>query len=107
MNSVTINGKTYKSEHSMSVSNGRVVIDGKEVTEEGMAKNGILEIKIDGVLGNLVTDASVHAGLVQGDVQASGSVTCSHVSGDVQAGGSVTCGKVGGDIMAGGSVTHS
>ena len=103
--SVRINGKTYNG-RSVQIINNRVIIDGKEVTEEGMAKDSILTIKVEGTIENLTTDASVEAGLIQGDVQAGGSVTCDDVDGDVQAGGSVTCGKVNGDIMAGGSVRH-
>jgi len=103
--SVTINGKTYQG-RNIQVINNRVIIDGKEVTEKGMAKNGILKVQVEGTLESLITDASVEAGLVKGDIQAGGSVSCDDVDGDVQAGGSVTCGKVGGDIMAGGSVRH-
>jgi hypothetical protein len=106
MNSVTINGHTFKSSSTVVVVNGKVIVDKKEVNV-GKVKDGILEIKVDGVLENLTTDASVVAGLVQGDVQAGGSVSCDDVDGDVQAGGSVSCGKVGGDVMAGGSISHN
>lgn len=105
MNSVTINGKTYRGSGSISVVNGVVKIDGKRI-DHGETPDGILHVKVDGVLEHLEADGSVECGLVQGDVQAGGSVHCDDVDGTVQAGGSVHCGKVGGSIMAGGSVSH-
>lgn len=102
--SVTIiNGKRYEGS-SVVVTNGRVIIDGKEVTDKDAVKDGILKIKVEGVLQNLTTDANVEAGLIQGNVDAGGSVSCDDVEGDVDAGGSVNCGNVGGNVDAGGSV---
>lgn len=105
MNSVTINGKTYRGVHSISVVNNRVIVDGKPV-DHGKVENGILEVRVDGVLDKLEADGSVHCNDVRGYVQAGGSVTCDNVGSTVQAGGSVTCNNVAGSIMAGGSVRH-
>lgn len=105
MNSVTINGKTYRGSSSISVSNGVVKIDGK-VIDHGKTTGGILEVHVTGTLGHLEADGSVVCNDVTGDVQAGGSVSCDNVGGTVQAGGSVSCDNVGGSIMAGGSVSH-
>lgn len=105
MNKVTINGKTYSSIHSISVSNSTVVIDGKKI-DHGKTNNGILGIKIEGIVENIECDGSVECDDVQGTVQAGGSVRCDNVGGTVQAGGSVHCDNIGGSVMAGGSVRH-
>ena len=105
MNSVTINGKTFKSIRSISVRNSTVIIDGKKV-DTGKIENGILEVKVTGVLENLEADGSVVCEDVHGTVQAGGSVSCDNVGGNVQAGGSVSCDSVGGSVMAGGSISH-
>lgn len=105
MNSVTINGKTYSGSKSVVVKNSQVYVDGKKV-DHGTVENGILEVKVTGVLESLEADGSVTCDDVHGTVQAGGSVTCDNVGGTVQAGGSVTCDNVAGSIMAGGSVRH-
>ena len=114
---ITINGKTYHGT-SVSVMNGRVVIDGKEVKET--AEN-TMHIEVKGDLASLTTDLSVTAQTVHGNVEAGGSVSCDDVGGnvtargsmncddikgDVHAGGSVNCEDVGGSISAGGSINH-
>lgn len=119
MNRVSINGKTYTSNSSITVVNGVVTIDGKTVEED--AKH-VMTIKIiEGSIGELQTDkavvcenvtgnvragGSVNADNIGGDVHASGSVSCDDVKGSVQAGGSVSCDRVGGNVDAGGSVSH-
>lgn len=105
MNKVTINGKTYSSIHSISVSNNTVTIDGNKI-EHGETENGILGIKIEGIVENIECDGSVTCDDVHGTVQAGGSVSCDNVDGTVQAGGSVTCDNISGNVMAGGSVLH-
>lgn len=96
MNRVTINGVTYDGARSISVSNGRVTIDGKQV-DHGEVNNNILKVEVTGVLERLEAD---------GDVQAGGDVSCDDVGGTVQCGGDVRCGNVSGSIMAGGDVRH-
>lgn len=94
---------------SLSITGGRVIIDGQDVTEDlrgsGALPQGVVEIRIlDGVLGELRTDASVNCGEVRGDVTAGGSVNCDEVGGNVSAGGSVNCDDVRGSVTAGGSI---
>ncbi len=103
MNKVTINGKTYSSSGSISVVNGVVVLDGKQITD--VPKN-ILQIEVTGTLNNLKTDLSVNCDDVSGYVEAGGSVNCDNVGGNVNAGGSVNCDNVRGNVNAGGSVIH-
>ncbi len=105
MNSVTINGKTYKGSGSIVVKNGVVKIDGKRI-DHGKTEDGILEVHVTGILGHLEADGSVECDDVHGDVMSGGSVSCDDVRGSVQAGGSVSCDNIGGAVMAGGSVSH-
>lgn len=104
MNRVEINGQTYTSSGSISVTNGRVVIDGQSIAED--SKN-VMTIKIvEGSIGELNTDLSVVCENVTGNVKAGGSVSADNIGGNVDAGGSVSCDDVGGSINAGGSVSH-
>lgn len=104
MNRITINGVTYTGAGSISVVNGVVTIDG--VRQDGTV-SGVVEIRVlEGVLGELRTDASVNCGEVAGNVSAGGSVNCNGVGGSVRAGGSVNCDAVRGSVSAGGSVRH-
>ena len=105
MNSITINGKTYKGNKSVVVKDHTVYIDGKKV-DHGSVKDGILEVHVTGILAHLESDGSVVANDVHGDVMAGGSVSCDNVGGAVQAGGSVSCDNIGGSVMAGGSISH-
>jgi len=105
---VTIGGKTFEG-HSLSITGGRVLVDGRDVTEEldGEVKGAIstaLSVKVEGDLMKLTTDKSVTCSNVDGDVTAGGSVSCQDVGGDVDAAGSVNCKAVQGSVTAGGSV---
>lgn len=103
MATISIDGQIF-SGNSVSVINGRVIIDG--VSQDG-ALSGVVEIKVtEGVLGSLTTDASVSCDQVTGNISAGGSVHCGWVGGSVSAGGSVNCDAVGGFVSAGGSVRH-
>jgi hypothetical protein len=104
MNEVRINGRTYRGSHSVVVTNGCVVIDGKRVTD-GVPKD-ILQIEVIGTLDELKTDLSVNCDNVTGNVEAGGSVNCDNVGGNVHAGGSVNCDDIGGSVNAGGSIIH-
>jgi hypothetical protein len=104
MNRITINGVTYEGVGSISVIDGVVTIDGKR--QDGTV-SGVVEIRVlEGVLGELRTDAAVNCGKVRGNVHAGGSVRCEDVGGSVNAGGSVRCDTVNGSVNAGGSVRH-
>jgi len=103
MNAITINGTTYQG-NSVSIIGGNVIIDGKPA---GNPVSGVVEIRVEGNLCSLDTDASVVVnGNVNGNVSARGAVNCKSVGVDVHAGGSVVCGSVGGNIQADGSVVH-
>jgi hypothetical protein len=103
MNTVTINGKTYRGGNSISVINGVVTIDGRHVEED--AKN-VMTITVEGSIGELKTDKNVVCQNVTGNVEAGGSVNADDVNGNINAGGSVNCDDVGGNINANGSVNH-
>lgn len=102
MNRVTINGQTFESEGNIIVTNGRVVVGGKTLTE---LKDTTIRIEVTSDLSSLTTDSSVSiVGNVQGNVEAGGSVSAGNIGGNVDAGGSVNCGDVRGGVDAGGSI---
>jgi hypothetical protein len=102
--SVYINGKQIvvegESAASISVINGKVIINGKVVEENA---TGAVELKIDGPVANITCDGNVTCGDVGGDVRAN-SVDARNVQGNVDAKMSVTCGNVGGNVRSGMSV---
>lgn len=101
-NRITINGKTHNVQgSSISVINGKLYVDDKLV-EEGL--QGIVEVKWEGPLASLSSDAAVTCGDVHGGVTAGSSVSCGSVAGSVDAGSKVMCGKVGGNVDAGSSI---
>lgn len=89
MAKMNIDGRTFTG-NSISIVNGVVTIDG--VQQDGTL-SGQVQLKIEGTLDSLTTDASVN---MKGQI-----------NGDVEAGGSVNCDDVGGSVNAGGSVRHS
>lgn len=102
---ITINGKTHVvagNAASVSIVNGAIMVNGNAL-EPDLA--GIVEVKWEGPLAMVTSDASVTCGDVHGDVRAAGSVHANDVKGNVNAGGGVKCGTVGGDINAVGSVS--
>ena len=103
---ITINGNTHVINHStvgsVTILNGDVIVDGVQIAK---GLSGVVEIKWEGPVANLQTDANVTCGSVTGDVRASGNVTANNVHGDVKAGGNVTCGIVEGNVRAGGNVS--
>lgn len=122
MGKVTINGKTYTG-NSVSVTDDIVKIDGKIVDSgsgfrpktfwqkllyvmaRGYDDNGrIVQLKVEGDLVSVFSEASVQCENVSKDVKAGGSVTAKNIGGGVRANGSVHSGDVGGDVSAGGSV---
>ena len=104
MGKIQINGMTIEG-NNLRVFNGRVIVDGQDITGNIEIKDQILEIRVlEGIIGNLDTSASVTCQNITGDVDAGGSVSCGNVGGDVDAGGSVSCGNISGSVDAGGSV---
>jgi hypothetical protein len=126
--SVTVNGKTYENLDggSISINNGIVMIDGKQVDD--VEKTQIVNVVINGdVAGDVMTNGSIKcnsAGSVSassGDVEIAGDVTggVQCFFGDVEiegscgggiqtSSGSVGCGNVAGNVRtSSGNIKHS
>jgi hypothetical protein len=103
MSVITINGRCIEASGSGSISiiNGVVKVDGVTI-ENGL--HGVVEVKWEGPLANLQTDASVTCGDVRGNVGAGGSVHSADIQGSVNAGGSINCHDIAGSANAGGSI---
>jgi hypothetical protein len=100
---ITVNGKTYVGK-SVSVNNGVVIIDGKQVDEDSDVK--YKDLVINGNVGEVRCDGSVNANDVEGNISAGGSINCDDVEGNASAGGSIRCDDIGGNAVAGGSIRH-
>lgn len=104
MNTIYVNGTKIQIEgncSNVSIKNGTISVGGS-VIKEGLS--GIVEIKWEGDLASLETDASVNCDKVHGNVSAGGSVSCGDVGGSLNSGGSAKCKYAGGSVNAGGSV---
>lgn len=85
---------------SVIVNGKRIIVDGKEITNEA---EGVVELRIIGGDGNLTiqTDTEVTVeGDVSGNIDAGMNVTCGNVTGDVEADMNVTCRDIGGNVRA-------
>ena len=107
MSTISINGNTY-SGNSIVVTNGKVIINGKDVTPDSKEIN----IKVDGNIDELKVDVCNKVEITgdvsnvktqSGDVEISGNVT-----GSIQTmSGDVDCGTVGGSISTmSGDIKH-
>jgi hypothetical protein len=98
MNTIVINGTTITGGRNITVSNGRVTIDGKDVTPN--QKN--ISITVHGSVESISADACSYIEVVgaAGKVNTmSGDVKCGAVLGSVKTmSGDVTCGAVSGDV---------
>lgn len=98
---VIINGKTYDHGKNVSITNGKVVIDGV-VQEDNILAAGPISVLIQGTCGNIecASGEVIVSGSVDGDVStASGDIDCGDVQGSIStASGDVQCGNVGGRI---------
>lgn len=92
---ININGKTFTG-NNITVTNGKVIIDGKEATDHGSGAN--ITVEVHGDLQKLNCTTAIIHGNVNGDVDAN-TVNCKDVTGDVDA-NTVNCGNVGGDVEA-------
>jgi hypothetical protein len=97
---ITINNKGYVGK-SITIINGKVIIDGKDVTPDSKE----ITISVDGNLDNLEVD---HANtiIIKGDVNkvrsGSGDVSCGNITGGTQTGsGDIDCGIITGDVQTG------
>ena len=118
MNTININGVSYQSKGNITVINGKVIIDGDDVTPNGKEIN----ISIDGNIENLDIDVCSKLSITgdvnrlkttSGDVEVSGNIkgSVNTMSGDVECrgdvdgdittmSGDVDCGKVAGSIKS-------
>lgn len=122
MATITINGNTYTG-RNVSVINGRVTVDGKDMTPD----NKTITISVQGDINELHVDAcsfikvkgnckSVNSGSgdiacndVLGSIKTgSGDVSCKNVQGNVRTGsGDVECGNVAGNVTSmSGDIEH-
>lgn len=97
MATMHINGLTYTGKN-ITVSNGRVVIDGKDVTPDTKQ----ISIAVDGNVGTLKVDqcdkVAVNGSCEKVETM-SGAVECGPVNGGVKTmSGDVKCGRVVGDV---------
>lgn len=105
--SITINGRTVHVEgngSSISVINGKVIVNGKTVDDVSGAKEPVT-IKWDGPLANLEVHGNVTCGDVHGNVNAGRDASCGNVNGSLTAGRDVSCGATRGPITAGRDVS--
>jgi hypothetical protein len=98
MPTIRINGFEVSFGRSISIQNGRVTVDGKDVTPEGKS----IKVEIHGNVDSLDID-SCDKVQVSGDVGShevkAGDVTCRDVSGSVSTmAGDVNCNNVGGSV---------
>lgn len=98
MNSININGSTFYGGRNITINNGRVIIDGKDLTPD--AKN--ISIQVNGDVHEMSVDAcnqvDIHGSVGQISTL-SGDVICHAVSGDVNTmSGDVRCQNVGGSV---------
>lgn len=100
MNTVKINGINIQSDNSRNVTikNGRVIVDGKDVTPE--AKN--ITIAVEGNIDSLSVDECNSLDIIGsvGSVKTmSGDVHCDDITGSVTTmSGDVRCGNIGGNV---------
>lgn len=107
MSTITINGNTYFG-NSIVVTNGKIIIDGKDATPESKEINisvqgDINELKVDVCNKVSVKGNAKHVSTKSGNIDVSG-----NVEGSIQTmSGDVDCGNVAGSISTmSGDVTH-
>lgn len=108
---------------SIVISNGKIIIDGKDVTPEGKTINISIEGDVDNisvdmcnkfeVKGNVnsivSTSGDIECGDVTGNIECtSGDIECNNVGGNVETtSGDVKCGNVGGNVKTmSGDIKH-
>lgn len=92
---------------NVSIINGEVFINGQPYNGKELNNKKVVNIIINGDVGNIKCSGSVTAHNVKGNVDCGGSCKCWNVDGSVDAGGSVNCGEVMGSVDAGGSIRMS
>lgn len=124
MTTITINQKSFQG-RNIVINNGKVVIDGKDVTPDGKEINISVVGNIETINADACTKIEVKGDVrsvktMSGDVEVTGNVTDSatSTSGDVEVGGSVggnvktmsgdvDCGDIKGDVSTmSGDIKH-
>ena len=101
MTKITINGVSIPSCESVSVLNGRVIVDGVDVTPDAHLVNIVVTGNLESLSADHCQSLTVN-GVVFGDVTSvSGDITCGDVTGSVSStAGDIKCGSVGGSVKA-------
>lgn len=108
MNKITINGITITGGGSINIANGRIIVDGRDVTPNAKTINIVVNGNIEKLSADVVNSVEIN-GSVMGDVKTgSGDVQCGDVRGSVSTGsGDVRCGSIGGSVKTGsGDINH-
>lgn len=105
---VSVNGTSKGSGHSISISGGKMLVDGREYD---LGADQRITIEISGDVADLVVGAceAVHIEGSVGTVSVNqGNVRCGNVGGSVSAmSGDVNCGAVAGPVSSmGGNINH-
>jgi hypothetical protein len=103
---ITVNNSNYGGK-SITIINGKVFIDGKDVTPD--AKE--ISISVEGNIENLEVDHA-KAITIKGDVNkvktGSGDISCGNITGGAQTGsGDIDCGVINGDVQTGSGDVNS
>lgn len=107
MATISVNGVTYSGGRSVTITNGRVIVDGKDLTPD--AKD--IRIEVSGNVENITADAcnSITVNGAVGEVSTqSGDVKCGDVAGFVSSmSGDIDCGNVRGNVKTmSGDISH-
>lgn len=97
---IQINNKGYAG-RSITIVNGKVIVDGKDVTPEGKE----ITISVQGNIDSLEVDYA-NSISITGDVykarSGSGDISCGNITGGAQTGsGDIDCGVINGDVQTG------
>lgn len=103
---ITVNNSNYGGK-SITIINGKVFIDGKDVTPDGKE----ITISVQGNIDSLEVDAASSI-QVHGDVNklrsGSADVKCTNITGNVQTGsGDIECTSIEGDVQTGSGDVNS
>lgn len=109
MNSIKINGNNIVGGKNITIKNGRVIVDGNDVTGED---SKVITIEIIGNVEELSVDACTKVTITgsTGPIKTmSGDVKCGDVNGSVKTmSGDVRCGSIAGDVSTmSGDIEHA
>lgn len=97
---ITVNNNNHKGK-SITIINGRIFIDGKDITPDSKE----ITVSVEGNLDSLEVDYA-NSISIKGDVNkvrtGSGDISCGNVTGGAQTGsGDIDCGVINGDVQTG------